>query len=149
MHGLVLGDILIEGIRALNRAVFHTGSAPRTFLLYDVAGLLFQGDGEIAFLPLDALYFGKGKNFDVWMPADLDQFRCENSHRAVVGWKRLVQLGHMPADTRSFLDKVYLEPVGSQIQRGLNSADAATHHQDIAEIFVPLGFRRPKNILDR
>jgi hypothetical protein len=32
------------------------------------------------------------------MPADLDQFGRDNSHGAVIGGKRLVHLGHDPAN---------------------------------------------------
>jgi hypothetical protein len=32
------------------------------------------------------------------MPADLDQFRRDNSHGTVVGGKGLIQLGHHAAD---------------------------------------------------
>jgi hypothetical protein len=35
-----------------------------------------------------------GDQFDVQVPADLDQFRRDNSHGTIVGRKRLVQLGH-------------------------------------------------------
>jgi hypothetical protein len=34
------------------------------------------------------------------MPADLDQFGRENSHRAVIGRERLIQLCHVAADGR-------------------------------------------------
>jgi hypothetical protein len=44
------------------------------------------------------LNLGVGDNLNIKMPADLDQFRRENSHGAVVGGKGLVQLRHDPAD---------------------------------------------------
>ena len=44
----------------------------------------------------------KGVKFYVQMPADLDQFRRDNSHGTVVGGKRLVQLCHYPADGGDF-----------------------------------------------
>jgi hypothetical protein len=34
------------------------------------------------------------------MPADLDQYGRNNSHRTVIGGKRFVQLGHNPANGR-------------------------------------------------
>jgi len=68
------------------------------------------------------------------MPADLDQFRCEYSHRAVVGRKGLVKLSHVAADGRRFLNQVDLETRSAEIEGGLNSADPATDYQDISEI---------------
>jgi hypothetical protein len=37
-----------------------------------------------------------GDKINVEMPADLDQFRRNNSHGAVIGGKRFVQFGHDP-----------------------------------------------------
>ena len=45
------------------------------FILNDIAGLLFQGDFEIALLTFNRFNFRKRQNLYVWMPADLDQFR--------------------------------------------------------------------------
>jgi hypothetical protein len=42
--------------------------------------------------------FAQREQLNITMPADLDQFRRENSHGAVVGGKGLVQLRHDPAD---------------------------------------------------
>jgi hypothetical protein len=39
-----------------------------------------------------------GDEFNVQMPADLDQFGRDDSHGAVVGGEGLVQLGHGPPD---------------------------------------------------
>ena len=40
----------------------------------------------------------------------------------------------LPADGRSLLDQVDLEAGGGQIQSGLDPADAAADHHDVAEI---------------
>ena len=50
-----------------------------------------QGSGDVD-------DFGKGKQLDVQMAADLDQLGGDNSHGTVVGGKGLVQLGHDAAD---------------------------------------------------
>ena len=49
------------------------------------------------------------------MPADLDQFGREDSHRAVIGGKSLVKLGHVPANARSFLNQINLETGSGKI----------------------------------
>ena len=70
------------------------------------------------------------------MPADLDQFGGQNSHRAVIGGKGLVQLGHMAPDARGFLHQINPKTRRGQIQRGLNTADPSTDNQDIANSIV-------------
>ena len=70
------------------------------------------------------------------MPADLDQFGRENSHGAVIGGKGLVELGHMPANARPFLDQINLEPSRGKIKRGLNAADPAPDNHHISKMTV-------------
>jgi hypothetical protein len=65
---------------------------------------------EIARFAADGSDFGKGQEFDVEMPADLDQFRRDNSHGTIIGGKRLVQLGHGPADGRAPFQQINGEP---------------------------------------
>ena len=68
------------------------------------------------------------------MPADLDQFGGQDSHRAIIGWKRLVKLGHVPTDARSLLNQINLKTGSGKIKRGLNAADAAADNQNISKI---------------
>jgi len=70
------------------------------------------------------------------MPADLDQFGCQNSHGTVVGREGFVQLGHVAADARGFFDQTDLEAGGGKIQRCLNAADPAADNQHIGKIAV-------------
>ena len=62
------------------------------------------------------------------MPADLDQFGGQDSHRAVIGGKRLVQLGHVPADAGSLFYQINPETGGGKIKRGLDTADASANN---------------------
>ena len=75
MYGFVVRYFLIEGIRVLHRAIFHTCRAAGALVLQDVARLFGQGDREIPGLPFHAVNFRECQNLYVWMPADLDQFR--------------------------------------------------------------------------
>ena len=70
------------------------------------------------------------------MPADLDQFGRENSHGAVIGGKGLVELGHMPANARPFLNQIDLKTSGCKIKRGLNTTDPTPYNQYITETTV-------------
>ena len=71
------------------------------------------------------------------MPADLDQFGRENSHGAVIGWKGLVELGHMSTNARSFLNQIHLKTSAGKIKRGLNTADPSPNNQYVSKITVP------------
>jgi len=71
------------------------------------------------------------------MPADLDQFGCEDSHRAVIGGKSLVKLGHVPANARSFLNQINLETGSGKVQGSLNTTNAAADNHDVTKIFLP------------
>ena len=68
------------------------------------------------------------------MPADLDQFRGEDSHGAVIGGKGLVKLGHMPANARSFLDQINLKAGCGKIKRCLDTADPSADNHNVSKI---------------
>ena len=48
--------------------------------------------------PFHGVDFRVGQDLDVGMPIALDELRGFDAHRAVVGGKGLVQLGHLAAD---------------------------------------------------
>jgi len=95
MDGFIRCKALIKFVIDQNRAVLRTGRTTRAFVLYDVPGLLDQADLEVSRFPFYTIDFSIAQDLYVWMPADLDQFGRENSHRAVIGGKGLVKLGHM------------------------------------------------------
>jgi hypothetical protein len=136
VDGFVRGQVLVVRIRDLDRAVLDTGSATRALVFYDVAGLLVQDDLEVSCRPFDTVNFSIGQDFYVGMPADLDQFGREYSHGAVVRGIGLVELGHVAADGRRFLDQIHLETRMGEIQRGLDAADPSADNHDIPEIAV-------------
>jgi len=74
MDRLARRQVLIVGIRDLYRAVLDAGTTARAFVLDNVSGLFIQGNLEISRIPLDPVNFRIRQYFDVWMPADLDQF---------------------------------------------------------------------------
>jgi hypothetical protein len=133
VHGLVFGNFLIELIGIVNRAVPDAGGATRAFFFYDVSGLFGQGNIEVPGLAFDDVNFSISQDLDIWMPADLDQFRRKYSHGTVIGGKGLVELGHMAADARSLFHQVDLKPGNGQIKSGLDTADASTDDHDVAK----------------
>jgi hypothetical protein len=75
MHGLVIGDILVVLIWIFYRTVLHAGTAACAFVFENVARLFRQSDGKIACFTNNTVNFSVGEDFDIWVPADLDQFR--------------------------------------------------------------------------
>ena len=70
------------------------------------------------------------------MPADLDQFRCQNSHGTVIGREGLIQLGHVAADARGLFHQTDLESGDGKVQGRLNAADPTADNQNISKIAV-------------
>ena len=65
------------------------------------------------------------------MPADLDQFGRDDSHRAVISRKGFVQLGHDAPDGWRPLHKVDIKTGVGHVQGRLHSGDptADYHHR--------------------
>jgi hypothetical protein len=67
--------------------------------------MLEDADRKITRLSANGTDFRQSEEFDVEMPADLDQFGRDDSHGTIVGREGLVQLGHGPTDRRPFFQK--------------------------------------------
>jgi len=81
-----------------HRAVLHTGATPGAEIHVNTSGALLDFNLEIAGFAFDRFKICVCDEFDVQMPADLDQYGRDNSHRAVIGGERLVELRHDAAD---------------------------------------------------
>jgi hypothetical protein len=81
-------------------------SASGAFVDIDKSGLFAEPDLQVPLPSLDVFYRGTRMDFDVDVPADLDQFRRNDSHGAVIGRKSLIQLRHSPANGRALFHKV-------------------------------------------
>jgi hypothetical protein len=134
VDGFILGNLLIEWIRILDRAVFHTSCTTGTLALRNIPGLSGQGNRKVSCFPVYPVNLSIGQDFYVRIPADLDQFGREYSGGAVVGRKGLIKLGHMAANGRRLVDKVYPETSRGKIQRGLHTADPSTNHHHIPKV---------------
>jgi len=89
-----------------NRAAFDARAAAGTFLKIDAARPFLYGYRKISRGSFNRLNFGIGDNFDVQMLADLDQFRRNDSHGAVVRGKGFVNLSHLAPDRRALFNQV-------------------------------------------
>ena len=74
MDSLVARYFLVELIRVLDRAVFHTGRTTGAFVLQDIPGLSDQGNPKVSCLASYTVNVSIGQDFYVGVPADLDQF---------------------------------------------------------------------------
>ena len=137
MDGFILRYFLIKLIRIFDRAVFYAGRTTRAFVLHDVSGLLGKGYLEVPCVSLYTVNLGIGEDLYVRMPADLDQLGCEYSHRAVIGRKGLVELGHVAPDARRPFDEVDFEAGGREIEGGLDAADPSADDHDVSEVILP------------
>ena len=88
--------------------VFNTTPATGAQVHVDTARTLFDFYFEISSRTFNRLQIRIRNDFDVDVPADLDQFGRDNSHGTIVGGEGLVQLGHNTPDGRAFLQQVYI-----------------------------------------
>ena len=94
-----------------------------------------QGGGKITGSAGQPGYFGQWKNLYIDVPADLDQFRGDNSHGTVIGGEGLVQLGHHTADGRGTVGQVNMETRFRKINGRLHTADPAPDDEYRARVF--------------
>ena len=94
-----------------------------------IARVLENGDREVSLFAGNCGDFGQGEQFDVDVPADLDQFGRDNSHGTVIGREGLVELRHNPTNGWFFLHQVNEISSIGKIQGGLHTGDARTDHQ--------------------
>ena len=74
IDGLALDELFVEGVNDLLGAFFRAQAAGDAFVHIHVARLLNDLDGKAALMPGNCPDLAQGEQFDVWMPADLDQF---------------------------------------------------------------------------
>jgi hypothetical protein len=85
--------------------------------------------GKITRLSFNADKFAKGEEFDVQVPADLDQFWGDDSHSTVVSGESLVQLRHHSSNGGFFFKKINVVSGTRQVQGGLHSRNTTPYHQ--------------------
>jgi hypothetical protein len=126
---LLAGEPLVVFIGKGYRADLGALRAACAFGDIDVAGLTQNFSLEAPLFSFNFQKLAIRQKLYIQMPADLDQFGGDNSHRAVVGGKRLIQLGHKSADGGGFFQKVDEVSGVGKIQRSLHSGDTATDNQ--------------------
>ncbi len=135
VNSLAFGEASVEFVQSDDGAGGRAIAAAGALLQVHVTRMLLHGDGEVAWLPFDALHVGVGEQFDVQMPPHLHQLGRHDAHGAVVGGEGLVELSHDPADGWGLVQQVDLEARLGQIERGLHAADPRADHQHRANVF--------------
>ena len=84
----------VEFIGHFGGAFFRTGSTRRASEHVHVTSLPVDLYLEIADLAGEFSHLAVSQQINVGMPTDIQQLRRENSYRAIIGGKGLIQLGH-------------------------------------------------------
>jgi hypothetical protein len=83
-----------------DRAVFNTRTTACTKIHVDGSCAFSDFDFKITSFTIYGFEIRVCDKLNVQMPADLDQYGGDNSHRAVIGWECLIKLRHYTADGR-------------------------------------------------
>jgi hypothetical protein len=127
---LAFDQAFIVFVIDLFRAFFGAHAAGDAFFHIHVARLLQNGDRKITFRSRNFRHLRQSEQLDIDVPADLDQFGRDNSHRAVVGGKGFIQLGHGPANSRRFFHYINIEPRIGKIQGRLHAGNTAADNHN-------------------
>ena len=125
---LTVAKALVEQVRRLYGADLGALAAGRALVQIHVARALSQFDLEVTGLARNPLHLGQGVEVDVQVPPGFDQLGRYDAHGAVVGGKRLVELGHHAADGRLLLDHMHQIARVGHIQGRLNARDSSSDH---------------------
>ena len=79
-------------------ALFGTGATGDTLFHVNEAGALDQINLKVALFAAKTFDFGEREYVNIDMPADLDQFGGNNSHRTIIGGEGFIQLRHHSPD---------------------------------------------------
>ena len=96
-----------------HRTYGFTIPAGHTFASVDVARLLAHPDFKITSNPIQLHDLSICHDFNVRMPAYLDQFWRDGAHSTVIGWEGFIQLGHLSPNGRFGFDHIYFEALVS------------------------------------
>ena len=84
-----------------DRAVLHATAASGAAVHVNTSRAFLDFHFKISRGPFHRFQIRIGDQFNIQMPADLDQFGRDDSHGTIVGGKSLIQLGHGTPDGRA------------------------------------------------
>ena len=91
-------DTCIEPVVHLNRADLYAVPAAIAGRFVNETGMLFHRYGKVTHRSLDLFNFCAGVQGNIFVPLDIDHLGGEDTHRAVICRKCLIELRHMPSD---------------------------------------------------
>jgi len=106
INGFPLHETFVVFTAHLLRAFLRAGSAGDTLERIHETGTFEDLDLEVPLFSAQIHHLTEREEFDVKMPADLDQFRGKDSHGAIIGGEGLVQLRHDPSNRGRFLHQI-------------------------------------------
>ena len=98
ISGLTFTQSLIELIVHLPWAFARTHTTGDALVHSYIAGTFSKGCPEMACFTFEGFNVCHGKQLNIGVPADLDQFGRKNSQGAIVGWESLIQGTHHAAN---------------------------------------------------
>ena len=113
----------------LLRTFLGTQPAAGADVLFDVACLALDFDVEIADEAADLRHLAVREDADFFVLSGVDHFRGQDARRAVQGREGLVELRHFAADGGLGFDDIDRETRVRDVERGLDSRDAAADDQ--------------------
>jgi len=119
-----------------NRAVFNADPTSSTQIHIDTACSFFDLHLEVSRAALHGFQIRVGDKLYVQMPADLDQFRGDNSHGTIICGKGFIQLSHDAPYRRAFFKEVDVISGVSQIKSGLHTGNSAPNDQNRSVEFI-------------
>jgi hypothetical protein len=120
-----------------NRADLCTFAAAGAFGWVDVAWFLREFYCKVSGITRNFLNFGQGQQFDVKVPADLDQLGGDDSHGTIVGGEGLIELCHYPAYGWQFFHQIDVVAGVGKIEGRLHAGDSASdYHNGAYNLFT-------------
>jgi hypothetical protein len=118
---------LIFGHRYVyNRTVFNAVPTARAEIHIDTTRPFFNLYFKVSGGSLHRLQIRVCDDFNIQVPADLDQFGRDNSHGTIIGGESFVQLSHNSANGRGFFDEIDIISRVGKIQSRLHPGNPST-----------------------
>jgi hypothetical protein len=141
--GLPLGQAPLIFAGQFNRTNSWTFPATRALGGINISGVLFHPNMISSRFAFDVQNLSIGQDLHIQVSTKLDELGREDSHGTIVSGKGLIQLSHDPSDAGSPLYHIDEITRFGQVERGLNSGNASSHHHDSSNLVILCRQRNP------
>jgi hypothetical protein len=143
IRGLPLGQAPLIFAGQFNRTNPRTFAATGALQRINISGVLLHAHPIPTRFALYLQNLGIGQDLHIQMATKLYELGREDSHGTIVSGKGLIQLSHHPSDARSPLYHIDEITRFGQVERGLNSGNASSHHHDGSNLVILCRQRNP------